>query len=161
MPKKIINNGEVVEDTWIFIEKDFVGDPPFGKIVLPMKYWLEKRDSLNLVCAGLWLDSDDDIEEIGLEANLFPLICINFPSFADGRGFSLGRLLKERYGYTGQLRAIGNAIQDQLFYLKRCGFTAFDLKDGTDLEAACESLNDFDVTYQSAVDQPEPLFRRS
>jgi uncharacterized protein (DUF934 family) len=160
MPK-IIKDGQVVDDTWIIIDKDFTGNLPMGKLLLPMQYWLDNRDSLSLMCAGLWVDSDQDIEEIGIEANLFPIIAINFPTFTDGRGFSLGRLLKERYGYTGQLRAIGNAIQDQLFYLKRCGFNSFDLKEGTDLEAACESLNDFDVTYQGAVDQPEPLFRRS
>ena len=105
--------------------------------------------------------SEEEVEAIGLDANMFPLIAVNFPSFMDGRGFSIGRLLKERYGFTGQLRAIGNAIPDQLFYLKRCGFTSFDLKDGTDLEAACQSLNDFDVSYQSAYDQPEALFRRN
>lgn len=159
MPK-IIKDGQVVDDSWIIIEKDFVGELPMAKVLLPMQYWLDKRDSLNLMVAGLWVDSDEEIEQIGLEADMFPVIAVNFPTFADGRGFSLGRLLKERYGYSGQLRAIGNPIQDQLFYLKRCGFTAFDLKEGTDLEAACQSLNDFDISYQSAHDQPEALFRR-
>lgn len=161
MPK-IINGDKVVDDTWIIIPKDFDGDElPPGKILIPMKYWSENRDSIKVMVAGLWIDSDEDVEEIGFEANLFPLIAINFPSFADGRGFSIARLLKERYEYNGKLRAIGNPIRDQLFYLKRCGFDSFDLKDGVDLEAATESLNDFTVTYQAATDQPEPLFRRS
>jgi uncharacterized protein (DUF934 family) len=160
MPR-IIKDGQVIDDTWVLIDKDFVGELPMAKVILPMQYYLDKRDSLNLMCAGLWIDSEEEVEAIGLEANMFPLIAVNFPSFMDGRGFSIGRLLKERYDFTGQLRAIGNAIPDQLFYLKRCGFTSFDLKDGTDLEAACQSLNDFDVSYQSAYDQPEALFRRN
>ncbi|MEH6617226.1 MAG: DUF934 domain-containing protein [Porticoccus sp.] len=160
MPK-IIKGSQVVDDSWVIIPKDFSGELPRAKLLLPMQYWLDKKETLNLQCAGIWIDSDEDVDIIGLEANQFPLIAVNFPTFADGRGFSIGRLLKERYEFTGQLRAIGNAIRDQLFYLKRCGFDSFDLKDGIDLDAAAASLNDFSVTYQTSVDQPEPLFRRS
>ncbi len=160
MPK-IIKGNQIVDDSWIIIEKDFDGELPMGKLLLPLQYWLENRENLQLMCTGLWIDSDEEVEAIGFEANLFPLIAVNFPAFADGRGFSTARLLKERYGFTGQVRAIGNVIQDQLFYLKRCGFDSFDLKEGTNLEDAVASLSDFSVTYQTSVDQPEPLFRRS
>lgn len=160
MPK-IIKGNQIVDDSWIIIEKDFDGELPMGKLLLPLQYWLENRENLQLMCTGLWIDSDEEVEAIGFEANLFPLIAVNFPGFADGRGFSTARLLKERYGFTGQVRAIGNVIQDQLFYLKRCGFDSFDLKEGTNLEDAVASLSDFSVTYQTSVDQPEPLFRRS
>lgn len=157
----IIKDGEVSNDTWIILDKDFTGDPPQQKIVLPMQYWLDNRDNLSLTIAGLWIDSDEDVEAVGHEINLFPLVAVNFPTFTDGRGFSIGRLLRERYQYNGQLRAIGNVISDQLFYLKRCGFNAFDLKAGTDLVAALELLNSFTTSYQGAVDQTNPLFRRS
>ena len=160
MPK-IIKDNQVVDDTWIIIEKNFTGELPMGKLLLPLQYWLDNRENLQLMCTGIWIDSDEDVEAVGFEANIFPLIAVNFPAFADGRGFSIARLLKERYGFTGQVRAIGNAIQDQLFYLKRCGFDSFDLKEGTNLESAVASLNDFSVTYQTSVDQPEPLFRRN
>ena len=116
------------------------------------------REKLNLTVAGIWIDSDESVELVGHEANLFPLIAVNFPIFTDGRGFSIARLLRERYEFNGQLRAIGNPIQDQLFYLKRCGFTSFDLKEGTNLEAAISSLDDFDKSYQGAIIPPEPLF---
>jgi uncharacterized protein (DUF934 family) len=159
MPK-IIKDGQVVDDSWIIIEKNFEGELPIGKLLLPMQYWLDNRDNLNLMCMGLWIDSDEEVEAIGHESNMFPLIAVNFPVFTDGRGFSIGRLLKERYAYTGQLRAIGNPIQDQLFYLKRCGFTAFDLKEGIDLNEALSSFNDFDITYQGAVAPANPLFRQ-
>lgn len=159
MPK-IIKDGQVVDDSWVIIEKNFSGELPRAKVLLPMQYWLDNKDSLNLMCAGIWIDSDEDVDTIGLEANQFPLIAVNFPTFVDGRGFSIARLLKERYEFSGQLRAIGSATRDQLFYLKRCGFDSFDLKEGIDLEAAVASLNDFSVTYQTSADQPESLFRR-
>ena len=89
-----------------------------------------------------------------------PIIAINFPVFMDGRGFSLGRLLRERHGYTGEIRAIGHVIRDQLCYLKRCGFNAFSFKKDVDLGAATASLKDFSEAYQTSVDQPIPLFKR-
>jgi uncharacterized protein (DUF934 family) len=87
------------------------------------------------------------------------LIAIAFPNFMDGRGFSYARELRER-GYTGELRASGSFIRDQLHYLARCGFDAFAFDDDSNLEAACASLSDFDEHYQAAIDQPLPLFRR-
>ncbi len=160
MPK-IINKDQIVEDKWTVLPKNFSGEPPAGTLlIVPLKFWLEHKDTIRLPVLGVWIDSDEDVEAIGEDANLFPLIAVNFPSFTDGRGFSIGRLLRERYEFTGQLRAIGSPTRDQLFYLKRCGFDAFDLKEGADLEAALASLNDFSITYQNAADQPDPLFRR-
>jgi uncharacterized protein (DUF934 family) len=78
----------------------------------------------------------------------------------DGRGFSVARLLRERYGFTGELRASGGVIRDQLCYLQRCGFSSFDLDADINIEAAVESLNDFSEGYQISVDLPTPLFRR-
>ena len=160
MPKIIIKD-KIVDDKWEVLPKAFLGEPPVNKLLLlPMKYWLEHSENLRLPVLGIWIDSDEEVEDIGEKANMFPVIAINFPSFTDGRGFTAGRLLRERYGYNGQLRAIGHVIRDQLFNLKRCGFDAFQLRDGTDLEEALKSLNDFSVTYQGDADDPNPLFRR-
>lgn len=160
MPKIIIKD-KIVDDKWEVLPKVFLGEPAVNKLLLlPMKYWLEHSENLRLPVLGIWIDSDEEVEEIGEKANMFPVIAINFPSFTDGRGFTAGRLLRERYGYNGQLRAIGHVIRDQLFYLKRCGFDAFQLREGTDLEEALKSLNDFSVTYQGDADDPNPLFRR-
>ncbi|WP_297188296.1 DUF934 domain-containing protein [uncultured Porticoccus sp.] len=160
MPKIIIKD-KIVDDKWEVLPKAFLGEPPVNKLLLlPMKYWLEHSENLRLPVLGIWIDSDEEVEDIGEKANMFPVIAINFPSFTDGRGFTAGRLLRERYGYNGQLRAIGHVIRDQLFNLKRCGFDAFQLRDGTDLEEALKSLNDFSVTYQGDANEPNPLFRR-
>ena len=142
MPKIIIKD-KIVDDKWEVLPKVFLGEPPVNKLLLlPMKYWLEHSEDLRLPVLGIWIDSDEEVEDIGEKANMFPVIAINFPSFTDGRGFTAGRLLRE------------------LFYLKRCGFDAFQLREGTDLEEALKSLNDFSVTYQGDADDPNPLFRR-
>ena len=91
---------------------------------------------------------------------LIAVIAINFPKFVDGRGYSIARILRDQLGYKGELRAIGDVLHDQLFYLKRCGFDSFAISEDTAAEAALSGLTDFSNSYQCAVDQPEPLFRR-
>ncbi len=87
------------------------------------------------------------------------LVAIHFPAFTDGRCFSYARELRE-LGFQGEIRATGHFMRDQLFFLKRCGFNAFQFEEDVDLQACLESLGDFSDGYQAAVDQPEPLFRR-
>lgn len=85
---------------------------------------------------------------------------INFPKFGDGRGYSLARLLRERHGYRGELRAVGEVTRDLLAYLEACGFDAFLLRDGEDPAKALASFDDFSEAYQSSATRPLPLFRR-
>lgn len=154
---RLIKGNRVVDNDWQTISADVDADLPAGKLIVPLAHWLENSDNDNL---APWLDSEDEVEKVAAKLVTAPLIAINFPTFMDGRGFSIARLLRERYGYGGELRAIGHVIQDQLFYLKRCGFDAYDLREGTDLEAAVASLDDFSVSYQAATDTPAPLFRQ-
>lgn len=118
---------------------------------------------------GVWLDSDEDPAQIADSLEALSLIAVNFPQFTDGRGYSTARLLRERYGWTGELRAIGDIQRDQLFYLSRCGFDAFLLNDGLDVpqedllrsaQTALSALHDFSEGYQTSVERPQPLFRR-
>ena len=85
---------------------------------------------------------------------------VNFPNFTDGRGYSTARLLRERLGYRGELRAVGDVQRDQLFNLARCGFDAFLLKKDEDAAGALDALDDFSEAYQASVERPLPLFRR-
>jgi uncharacterized protein (DUF934 family) len=87
-------------------------------------------------------------------------VAINFPKFGDGRGYTKARLLRERFAYKGEVRAVGEVLGDQLFYMARCGFDAFALVDGKDTQAALRCLQDFSVTYQAATDEARPLYRR-
>ncbi len=159
---RLIKSGAVVEDNWQLIPRDHQGELPRGRIIVPLSLWLDGKAlaSHSGEPLGIWIDVDEDVEQLGGHAREFALVAINFPTFMDGRGFSTARLLRERYGYQGEIRAIGNVIRDQLFYMQRCGFDAFELREGTDLEASLASLRDFDVTYQGATDQALPLYRR-
>jgi uncharacterized protein (DUF934 family) len=85
---------------------------------------------------------------------------VHFPKFGDGRGFSIARLLRERYGYKGELRAVGHITRDHLFFMESVGFDAFELRDGEDPYEALAAFDDFSESYQASVARPQPLFRR-
>jgi uncharacterized protein (DUF934 family) len=88
------------------------------------------------------------------------VIAVNFPKFSDGRGYSIGRLLRERCGYKGELRAVGEVARDHLHALAQCGFDAFELRPGEDPQEALKAFGDFSEQYQATAAQPAPLFRR-
>lgn len=141
---------------------------PGGKIIVPLSVWLGRRPELEprlkAGALGVWLDSFEEPEALvaGVDdISHFAVIAINFPKFIDGRGYSVGRLLRERYGYRNELRAIGEVLRDQLFFLKRCGFDAYQLCAHRDMHNALASLKDFSDSYQAAVDDRRPLFRRT
>jgi uncharacterized protein (DUF934 family) len=106
----------------------------------------------------LRLEPADDPASISLEG--VARVEVNFPKFGDGRGYSIARLLRERYGYRGELRAVGHITRDLLFYLESCGFDAFELRAGEDPHQALASFEDFSEAYQTSVARPQPLFRR-
>lgn len=160
MPQ-ILKNNQVIDDNWIMVD-DSSDSLPQGNILLSYEQWQTFADQLNNHKGklGVWLDGHAEIEQLVEPLLELPLIAINFPKFADGRGFSSARLIKERYNYQGELRAIGGFIRDQLYLLKRCGFNAFQFSNETELADAAESLKDFSENYQVSADQESPLFRR-
>ena len=159
--QKMLSHGAVTEDNWTVLQMP-VETIPQGNILVPLKYWLEQSAELDgqAGLVGVWLDSDEEVEALADDLAQLPVVALNFPKFVDGRGFSSARLLRDRYDYKGEIRAIGNVIQDQLFMLQRCGFSQFCLADNVNLEAAAKSLNDFSDSYQTAADQDQPLFKR-
>lgn len=165
MPK-LIKDGAIVENIWTLMTKPETDvasvEVASGNIIVPLSVWLAQKNQLqSRRDIGVWLDSDETAEQIGDDAKQLPLIALNFPLFMDGRAFSTARLLRERYAFKGELRAIGNVIRDQLCYLRRCGVNAFAFSNpDIQLEEALKSLNDFNEYYQASVDQPLPLFRR-
>lgn len=163
MPK-LIKDGNIIDNTWQRIDNPTsAAELPAGNLLLPLAFWLENQDALldRQAEIGLTIANTDDLAVIGDQVNNFAVIELYFPAFMDGRGFSQGRLLRERYGFKGELRAGGQFIRDQLCYLRRCGFNAFGFDDeGIDLEQTKASLFDFTDGYQASVDQPEPLYLR-
>lgn len=106
------------------------------------------------------IPTDADLDTLDIDFQNTPLITIEFEVFNDGRAFSIARSLRERFDYTGELRAAGKFIPDQLHYLRRCGFDAFEFEDDVEDSTIRECLNAFSEHYQAAVDDPQPLFRK-
>ncbi len=141
--------------------------PAAGNIIVPLSVFIAKKDTLaslmDIGLQGIWLDTHETLESLISavdDINQLPIIAIHVERFADGRIFSLGTLLRTRYGYKNELRAFGDVLRDQLFFLKRSGFTSFQIRADRSAEDALASLKDFSRPYQGAVDEPRPVFQR-
>lgn len=136
--------------------------PAGADALVPLAEWREHRDAWTRRAArvGVLLGPADDPAAIAADLDRLALVAVGFPSFVDGRGYSIARLLRERHGWRGEMRAVGDVARDQLFLLARCGFDAFALRDGEDVAACVAAFGDFGVRYQAAADEPLPLFRR-
>lgn len=162
----LIKNAKIVADSWQRLERSADGTylslPAAGDLLVPLALWQAAASRLlaHPGRIGVWLASGDEPSRIADSLQAFGLIAVHFPQFTDGRGYSTARLLRERYGWRGELRAIGDVQRDQLFYLSRCGFDAFELNDGIEAQAALSAFGDFSEAYQVSVEQPLPLFRR-
>ena len=108
---------------------------------------------------GVSLQPDDDLSLLTPYVDKLDLIAIHFPKFTDGRGYSLARLLRQRLGYRGELRAVGEVLRDQLYFMARCGFDAFELRDSYNPEAALSAFTEITVHYQAAADGYGPAYR--
>ncbi|TPD59518.1 DUF934 domain-containing protein [Emcibacter nanhaiensis] len=133
-----------------------------GDVIVPLDIWQADRDSLQNKNGklGVQLEPDQHPSEIADDLEKFDVVAINFPSFMDGRGYSYAKILRDQYGYKGEIRAVGDIMRDQLFYLQRCGFNAFEIKNGKNIEEEIKGLDDFSETYQVSADQKVPLYRR-
>jgi uncharacterized protein (DUF934 family) len=158
---RIIKDRKIVDDSFVQVASD-AEIPAQGDIVVGLDRYRELREQLTQRKGrvGVRLKSSEEAAQV---ADLLPevaLVAVEFPGFKDGRGYTTGRLLRERHGYRGELRAVGDVMRDQLFYMERCGFNAFEVKAGKPLESAVQAFSEYSVTYQGAADDPRPLFRR-
>ena len=163
----LIRNAKLAHDNWQRLEPAADGAlpeiPAQGDLLVSLQQWQSSASALLGRPAGrtgVWLAPDEDPALIADSLDALALVAVFFPQFTDGRGYSTARLLRERYGWRGELRAIGDVQRDQLFYLSRVGFDAFELNDGIDLQSALSAFADFSEAYQASVERPLPLFRR-
>ncbi|MGH6630590.1 MAG: DUF934 domain-containing protein [Burkholderiales bacterium] len=162
----IIKDRQVAADPWQRLELGSDGSlppvPPAGDVIVPLAMWQRLRAELLARPGrlGVWLNSNEEPAAIAEDLRLFGVVAVNFPKVTDGRGYSIACLLRERYGWKGELRAFGDIWRDQLFFLASCGFNAFALREGEDAREALAAFGDFSETYQGSVRQPLPLFRR-
>ena len=160
MPKLIDRHGARA-DTWINFNGDAGAIRPEQDVVLPLDVWREYKSQWlgRPGRIGVLLSPADDVAVLATDLDALHLIAVSFPSFTDGRGYSQSRLLRERYAYNGEIRAVGDVLIDQLFYLRSCGFDGFALRDDQDLASALRAFESFSDSYQTTVGRP-PLFRR-
>ncbi|RXZ33336.1 DUF934 domain-containing protein [Oxalobacteraceae bacterium CAVE-383] len=171
---KIIKDRAVAEDDWQVLRlsetdsAENIAVPP-GRVIVPLQVWLTQapvraRSLEHPGTIGVWFASDERPEELkaALQDNPLPfaLLAVDFPKFTDGRGYSIAYNLRTRLGYEGELRAIGDVLRDQLFYMQRVGFNAFAVRADKNIDDALKGLTDFSEKYQTSWDEKVPLFRR-
>ena len=171
MPK-IISQQRLAEDQWKLVRLTDTETPhsvrlPIGPLLVPLAVWRTRKEELihrnweHDEPLGIWLAPNEGPEAIAEDLDDLSLIAIHFPKFADGRGYSTARLLRERYGYRGELRAFGDVGQDQLYFLDRVGFDSFAIKESdADAAGALAAFATFPEAYQAAANENLPLFRR-
>ena len=149
----LVKDDALVADTWTRLNDDAAMID--GPVVISLERWLNERDVLSSRNGplGIVLTSHETPEQISDDLGRFSLICLEFPRFSDGRAYSHARKLRERFGYTGELRAVGNVLHDQILFMQRCGFDAFEVADGTALEDWLRATTEISVAYQSAADR--------
>jgi uncharacterized protein (DUF934 family) len=128
--------------------------PPAGAVLVSVEQWQAQRDALAARTAplGVRMRSDQSPELIVPDLERFALVALEFPKFRDGRAYSYARLLRERHGFKGELRAVGEVLLEQLFFMLRTGFDAFDVQGDDPLGAYRTALADFSVWYQPTGD---------
>jgi uncharacterized protein (DUF934 family) len=152
----LTRNGVFTHDAWTVVTEAApaaAGDAA----LLPLAQYLAEAQPPS---RGVWLAPGDDPAALRPHLDALPLIAVAFPVFSDGRGYSIATLLRTRYGYAGDLRAIGDVLVDQLFALKRAGFSSFELRADQSETAALRALHTFSDAYQTSADTSLPAFRR-
>jgi uncharacterized protein (DUF934 family) len=159
---QIIKDQVIVEDSWKrLVEITPEENMPTGDVIIPYDYWLEHKDALikREGKLGVCISGDDDTLKVARDIEHFDLIALDFPVFTDGRSYSHACLLRERYNFKGELRAVGNVLRDQLYFMHRCGINSFHLGEGKDLEDALNAFTELSVKYQTAADGAEPVYK--
>ena len=150
--RRLIKQRDIVVDEWRYADEDPVGRE--RALILPFARWKEERDRWWLWDGrlGVRIGPTDQVAALAQDFLRVSLVAIEFGGLAEGRGYSQAQLLRKRYKFTGELRAVGKIQRDQLFYMARCGFDSFEYPEGANLEEAMKGFDDFSVAYQEAVD---------
>jgi uncharacterized protein (DUF934 family) len=163
MPK-LIKDGVISDDRYVAVSENEDGSLtlPAAPVLVKLAVWKKHRDALltHGFEKGVQLAPDEFAESIVDDLKTLDLVAIEFPAFADGRGYLTAYLLRGRLGFAGELRAVGDVLKDTLFYQQRCGFNAFVVKEGKSVEDALVALNTFSSPYQGTATNPAPLYRQ-
>lgn len=159
--RRIIRDRLIVPDDWAELADD-AAPAEAGRFIVSFKRWRGERQALEAsgLAVGVRIANTEDIGQVWAELSQRPLIALEWPKFADGRAFTQARLLRTRFGYAGELRAVGDVARDQMFYMQRCGINAFVPRPDQDLDGCLAALSDFSAAYQAAGDAMVPVLLR-
>jgi len=150
----LVKGGVVVEDDWTRVPDDAETIPDGDRLLLGLEQW--SRHKVELCKRGgayaVRLAPDEGPELIASDLPHFDMIALEFPAFTDGRAYSHARLLRERHGFRGEIRAVGDVLLEQLFFMHRAGFDAFEIDSADPIQDWKTALADIDVLYQPAAD---------
>lgn len=153
----LIKDGAIVENQWQNVAE---GETPQEYSIVTLEWWLANKEQCEIQNIGVAFEPEHDPAEVKDDLSRIALFTVNFPKFADGRGYSIARELRENFGYQGEIRAIGDVLQDQLFYMHRVGINAFEIREDRSAEEALEALKDFSVSYQADALGNVPVYRQ-
>ena len=159
---RVIKSGQVLEDSWQRLTAlEQQQSLPDGDWIVPFDYWRNYREmpARHKGRIAVCLNGDDSLEDFSDSLGSFELIALEFPKFTDGRSYSHARLLRDRFGFKGEIRAVGDVLRDQLFFMQRCGIDSFQLREDKNPEDALKGLSDYTVKYQTAADGAPPVYR--
>ncbi len=150
----ILRRHEIVPDDWHHLEEAPAGA---DSVIVPWARFRDEADRWRQWTGrlGVRLAPADPVEDLAPELQRLSLVAVEFPGPGEGRGYSQARLLRTRYRFTGELRAVGAAVKrDLVFLMARSGFDAFELAPGEDPEAARQALQRYTVAYQPGAPLP-------
>jgi uncharacterized protein (DUF934 family) len=157
--RQIIKLRNVINDTWKYVDED----PKASAVIVPLARFQQERDQWvsSSAILGVRLAPTDNVTALQADLARISLIALEFGGISEGRGYTHAQLLRGRYNFKGEIRAVGKIQRDQVFYMARCGFDAFEFPEGTDLNAALPAFNDFTVAYQPSADKGVELTKRA
>jgi uncharacterized protein (DUF934 family) len=150
----IINNHhQVIDDDWVDFSLESNSLDSSSKVIVSLDQLKNEFEELKNTSQALAvkLSETDSVDDILPFLNDLQMVILQFKVFADGRAFSQSKLLRDRYSYQGQIRAVGDVIRDQLSFMQRCGFSQFQLSETEDVNQAIHAFSDISNTYQSEL----------
>jgi len=156
----LIKDGQEIEDRWVFVEGD--GDiSAASHVTVSLERFTAETETLlaSNHQVGVRLQPDDDPHALEPFLDQITLVEVDFPKYTDGRGYSQAQLLRRRLNYTGELRAVGHVLRDQILYMNRSGFDAYQTSRAN-LPSVLEALSEFSAVYQPGADGKTSVFDR-
>lgn len=157
---RILRHRAIVEDDWTLAVDTAAVPSACDRWIVPFARWRAERDTLRAGALGVLLPNTEDVEALYPQIAASPLIALHFPTFADGRALTQAVLLRNRLGYRGELRAVGDVVRDLVFWLGRCGFDALLPRPDQDLQACRQALDEIRLAYQPGADGQTPIWVR-